>query len=358
MSGHAIDASTLALWRFNDVSGSTLPDASGNGYDMTIVGGTPTTVTGITGGNGRTLTSSIYAEIATPTPFINAFTGLTGWTVEAWVKRALTTGDTSRRYFFSCAGSFAGDVGTDNAVASCGLSTDGGPAIFWERNFNDSGSPSNGFNACDQAATGNHVPQGIWVHVAWRRNADSLGSSSTDFFYNGQLAVSFASKKTAGISTPIATHYAHIGRFYRSTNSEGWTGDVDEVRLSSVPRTDAEILSSFMRVYGSVPSGATPTISNLKPVDGGQVATFTPVSFDLTTSDAVPFLKTFVWAKYTGSDVVEMIYDGDAFTPYFSSSVVTATTKGKHFSVVRGNGGWPSQPQISISAVTTQGKVL
>jgi len=357
MSGHTIDADTLALWRANSVSGTTLPDATGNGYDMTIVGGTPATVAGITGGNGITLTSSIYAELATPTPFITAFTGLTGWTVEAWIRRALTTGDTSKRYFFSCAGSFSGDVGTDNAVASCGVATAGAPNIFWERNFNDSGSPSNGFNACDQVATGNHVPQGIWTHVAWRRNADSLGSSSTDFFYNGQLMHSFASKKTAGISTPITTHYAHIGRFYRSTNTEGWTGDVDEVRLSNIPRTDAEILASFMRVYGSSPSGATPTISNLYPADGGAMGKLTTLRFDVTTSDAVPFLKTFVWASFGDSDAVEMIYDGTAFTPFYASSAVTNTKGGKHFEVTRVN-GWPSKPRLSVSAVTTQGKVL
>jgi hypothetical protein len=359
-SGMEVDVSTVSLWRFNDVSGSTVPDAAG-GNDLTIVGGTPATVTGITGGNARTLTSTIYCEVATPSNIQSALTATgSGWTVEAWIKPDLGTGAADKQYLWSCTGSFSLDTGTDNCIGAGYISSNGNIGLFWERNFNNSGGSSNGFNALEAAVAQNIVPQGIWTHVAWRRNVPVSSQATTDFFVNGQLVTSFPSGYIASFSplTMGAGHYWHIGRFYRGTASEQWTDSIDEMRISNIARTDDEIRNSFQRVYGSVATGATPEITNLKPADGGQVSAFTPVSFDIITSDSVAFQKVFVWAKYASSDVVEMVYDGTAFTPFFASSSVTATTKGKHFSIVRGNGGWPSRPQISITAVTTQGKVL
>lgn len=360
-SGMLVDANTVSLWQFGLTSGSTVPDAVG-GNNLTIVGGTPATVTGITGnGDARTLTSSIYCEVATPSNIQSALTATgSGWTVEAWLKPNLGSGSTTRAYLWSCAGSFAGDTGTDNSIGSGSIATNGNPGIFWERNFNNSGVSSNGFNAMDTSVAQNIVPQGVWTHVAWRRNAPSGGQSTVDFFVNGELVTSFAAAYIAAF-TPLsigANHYWHIGRFYRGTASEQWAGTIDEMRLSNIARTNSEIAGSFQRVYGSVATGAVPEISNLKPADGGSLAPGTHVSFDITTSDSVAFQKIFVWATYADRDVVEMVYDGADFTPFFASSVVTATTKGKHFDLVRGNGGWPAKPQLSISAVTTQGQVI
>lgn len=81
---YVADSDTTALYHFNETSGTTLADDSGNGYHMTVDGSWNLNPEGVFGTTGATTYSSF--------PQVNAAdpNGLGTYTVEAWVKYLTT----------------------------------------------------------------------------------------------------------------------------------------------------------------------------------------------------------------------------------------------------------------------------
>lgn len=341
MALHTIDANTFALYDFNEASGTTLGDVSGNGRDMTWVG-SPTVIAGLSG-NARTLNGSTqYAELLSDANWRTLFTASTGWTIEAWVRIPLASGGTSRQYFFSNAGSFSGETLANNSLCSTIMTNGGGYGIFWE-----SGS---GTNSIDQQNDDRALGQGRWSHIAWRRNAGTP-TATTDVFINGQLVRSYSAATLAAGGTDAA-QYNHIGRFYRSSSTSSWAGDIDEIRISNTPRTNSEIDTSYRAGLGI--SATAPTISNLSPSDGTHISSSRTISFDVTLTDVGGLAKTMIWAEYSNG-LSELVCEGVSFAPAFrEDSTAVAITNGYTYTLSR-RGGWPYGPSISVSAISVGG---
>lgn len=365
-SGHVVDANTVALWQFGGTSGTTVPDIGTNALDLTTVG-SPTTEAGITG-NGNALilngtSSYAWRSYAVSDPIYSTFVSTTGWTIESWTKRTGgADGGYIRSYFFGASGSFPGETGTDNAICCFGQGALGSFHFFWERNFNDSGAASNAFNAMDIDVNFRYIPMSTWVHTAVRRSNGSftgIGFQATvDFFINGILTYTSPAKYIAGVGTPLTTPKLAIARFHADSSLSSWSGSVDEVHVSNIARSDAYIKANALRPFGGGSGGGVnPTISNLTPAAGSALHPTSKISFDVTVSDNTPFRKIFLSATTDSSDIHELIWDGTAFTPFYTGSTITTANNGYHFDIRRNN-GWTGRPKISVSAVTTQGGSL
>jgi len=343
MSRMITDANCFAHYYFDEASGTTLADSSGNGRDMTLVG-SPTVIAGLNG-NARTFNGTTqYAEVISDANWRTLFGA--AWTIEAWIKQPVATGGTSRMYLFSNAGSFSGETLADNCLAAVINSPCGGYGVFWENGA--------GVNGIDQFSANCAVGQGQWAHMAWRRNAASGGSAVVEIFVDGRKIVTYSAATVAAGGTSAA-QYNHIARFYRDNSGSSWSGTIDELRISNIARSDAEILESYTRGIGG--GTGAPTLSNLSPADGQRIAPSQAISFDVTCADAAGLAQTLVWVTYA-SGLVELACEGTSFTPPFrGESTTVAISNGYTYSLKR-RGGFPLAPRISISAINYGGLEL
>lgn len=111
--------------------------------------------------------------------------------------------------------------------------------------------------------------------------------------------------------------------------------------------SDGNVLSQTVGTWTSAanppPAAAGPTIQNIVPASGTQLATVnTPVAFQVF-DDSPSIEAVLIWVKYTNDHRRFIVYDGSAFVApfdtYSTREVVSATTW--NFSV-RPLGGWPA----------------
>lgn len=232
--GSGIDANTMGMWHMDDVSGN-LVDDSVNGNDLTVNG---TVAYGTTGQFGTAVTvddSGDYAEIAD-----NAHTGLdiTGSiTLEAWVNRASATGE---RYIIRKWG--------NGGNRSYYLSVDiAGRLNFVLRSGGSQGTVTTGIGS---------LPNGAWHHVA-----ATYDGSTMRVFVDGTLAGS--TSYSSGINNGNAAF--QIG----SPLLVGFSGSVDEVRVSDIARWTSDFTPEAAAYGGGLPT-IEPTIqpaSSFEPTD-------------------------------------------------------------------------------------------
>lgn len=89
-------------------------------------------------------------------------------------------------------------------------------------------------------------------------------------------------------------------------------------------------------------------ITNLQPGLDEEIAPNTPLSFDVL-DPVIEQLRVFVWAVYTGTGVVEMVYDGSNFSAQYSFSEINSITGGRRFTVQRVS-GWPEVPELRVDS--------
>lgn len=228
--GYSRDASTTALWRFDTSTGASVTDDVG-AYPLTLVG-SPAVVAGVFG-NARTFTASgTYGTFTADNALKTIMAG--EWTVEAIVRHPYSWVGTSTRYFFSVAGTDAGETNAENSLGSVGYNSDGAGTAMWE-----SGA---GVNSMDQISSRPIVGAGTFHYVAWRKRL-SAGNYLVDFIVNGVLVTS-----TTAVATSAGGANA-VGRvaIYGSSNSTSgaWAGDINQIRVSSVARTLTELAEPF-----------------------------------------------------------------------------------------------------------------
>ena len=97
-------------------------------------------------------------------------------------------------------------------------------------------------------------------------------------------------------------------------------------------------------VRGSAPLYASePVVSSLFP---SAVLRDTPIVFSVT--EVGTERKPFVTVQFGGSDLVEVVYDGEAFTGFYRGySGIWAVTGGYGFSILR-SAGWPTTPTVRV----------
>ncbi len=211
----------VGYWRFNEGSGATTADASGNGNTGTITAATWTS------GSPDTTTSLSFSGasqyVRVPTSSSLNFTS--AFTIEAWIRSADPSSD---RAIVVKRGS--------GSQAIYGLWTSGGRLYCEVKNSNRSNTTS---------LLGNTVlSAGTWYHVALRR--DAVGEVS--LWVNGvkQTATSVVS----GVVNPPEDLY--IGHHTYSA-SQDFNGLIDEVRIHNRALDPAE--------FNLPPSGMSKTAS-------------------------------------------------------------------------------------------------
>lgn len=136
-----------------------------------------------------------------------------------------------------------------------------------------------------------------------------------------------------------------------------WLGHLDDMRISSVRRSPAEILASFEA--GALGGGDTspPIVTNMAPVPG-EVTKNDQISFDVT--DVSPgTVLIVIHLKYTSSTETIVVHDGAEFKPPFDTvdSSRVAIADGYTYTV-RPSGGWTGGFLLEVLAVDGDGNLL
>jgi hypothetical protein len=231
------------MFRFNEASGNAL-DSTANAFHLTQTG-TVTAVTGQVGGGRRVTTTSQGFSRAGDAGADTTFRG--DITAECWVFWEGSAG-TNSMYLFSYATA---------AHTSCFFDiygVGGIPRAIWH-------SGATGTLMVTLTSTG-VVPPSVWTHVAYRRRIVSATAAYVDFFINGQIA------STIG---PVLPPHATTGgtgtwRAHQNITAAISQGIMDDLRISNVARSNAEILANYESSKYSVRavSGSTPSQQRLR----------------------------------------------------------------------------------------------
>jgi hypothetical protein len=225
------DSNTLALWHFDEGSGGSAADSSGNGATLTPVG------TNWSGGKfdaGQSLngTSSKYA-------YINDYAALHTQTptVEAWVNLTSNVSQTI------VADSIRGAYGDGRGFS---LSTTASGKLGFQV-----GNASGTWKSVTGSTT---LPTGSWIHIAGSYDGTNLRvflNGNQDGINNiGTVTISYAD---AGSGGPNPSAF-YIGVSHNNNNSAPnfaadlvapLNGIIDEVRVSNVARDGAGLLAYY-----------------------------------------------------------------------------------------------------------------
>lgn len=199
----------------------------------------------------------------------------------------------------------------------------GNGAIRWHSEFNvDADSIRTG--------TPGVIPMSGTFHLALRRNPTISGSHSVDVFVNG------VNVDTITSITPFNGGDAGAQRFYigygeYETGSPMY-GIMDDIRVSDIPRTDDEIMQSYLRGIGISNVG----LSVISP-DIGSI---------IQPSDAIQLLATSEIDTIDNIDVhysdgsTENAYTASSFTAGFNSGSSLNNNDGDVTIILERNDGW------------------
>lgn len=223
-------AAFVALWHLDEGTGSTSVDSSLNNKTLTLNGAPLPTWT--SGRIDRGLDfdgSQNYAVTPTLFPWRNA-TNTNSWTVEFWFKTSSNVG-----YLFQVANAAAPSASAFDA--SIGWHSTSGNLTFEVRR--NSGGTQYMATAAQSYADGN------WHFVAARLNATAmtLYVDGTNVASNTGVTASLARRYTSAIYAWIGaanTLTSNVGNGSRFSNA-----DIDEVRISSVAYSDAQIRQHY-----------------------------------------------------------------------------------------------------------------
>ena len=223
----AVDGSTHALWRCDEVSGTTAADSGPNSY--TFTGTTGINLNGPYKAartfNGAQLMSS--ASTLTPRTVI-----LGEWTFEALVNMtAIATAPAILEY----AGTTV-NLQADNTLVMIGIFSTGVPFIFWETGA-----------GVDTLITPPVIskylfPVGVPAVLSITKKLRSGSDYAYTFFVNGLPL--WTSSNTALPDGGTSGNMKWILGSDGKSAFDRWVGDIDSVHFSSVARSDAYILAN------------------------------------------------------------------------------------------------------------------
>jgi hypothetical protein len=219
---------TLAYWPMDDVSGATITDISGSGFNLTV-SGTANIIDGKVN-RARDFGGTGTATVAGSAPATAALVGL--WTVDFWLLAPYGDGVVL---------SYGGptEILADNILLEVGVASE---RVFWRWEY-DAGVDQ-GFTQSTGPAIGSFA-NGCYITV--RKSA----ADRVDLFINGEFVQSWS-----GI---VASNGGSAGAWYVNRSAEGgsqYDAAVDEIRVSTVVRTNDEIRRSYLRSKGWVSNGA------------------------------------------------------------------------------------------------------
>lgn len=252
------DGDTLAFWPLQDPADHV--DVSRNGYHINSERATTgatlgTTIFGVSGpifplstSICRELTGSASDQGSVParSELIELFLGNNEYTVELWVN---TLEETSQIALIDIGG--GGESLDQNFALSFRITALDELVVFFETGAgSDTTLTSQPYRADIPRETSR------WTHLALRKRAVSGTQSEWDFFVDGQFF------ETVGpADDPIATGFENESTYFVTIFGDG-EYQVSDTRISSIARTDEEILESFTRgvgeAIGPAADGSTP----------------------------------------------------------------------------------------------------
>ncbi len=215
--GFCVDASTVALWRFDELFGQTLHDASGNGRDLTLgptIAVEDTDPSRTVGKFGLALhfdsTSLQYASGDGSNSFPS-----NQLTAELWYRPTGGNGIDGGAQVFTA------------GVLTCAMTT------YTETNkIHFAVGNGDDWSYVNAEVPGSDLDDGAWHYLAMTYDGSTLAA-----YVDGQLVD--AQPFTTSLGSP--SDYKVGGR-YQNTYLDGW---LDEVRLSDVARSAQEIQTTW-----------------------------------------------------------------------------------------------------------------
>jgi hypothetical protein len=336
---HALDASTLVLWRLDEAPSARDDGPLGLhacdmlGSNTTHNRSWPTMSGGLIsdGGRGR-LCNGAALWIGYDDTIRDAL--LDDFTWEGWVTlhgASTATGTAGRWAMWNSGLATAGTAQRNNGFAFEVMTMSESRYL---RALVEHGSGSSAGSAPTSVES---IEVGVPVHLAFRKTMTGA-TWTADFFVNGVNVYT-----EAGLTNYDGGDDVRYG-YYLGQNSNGSPiyGVFDDVRISDIARSDAEILESYRRGAG----GIDPVIGAPTPAEGA-IDQGDAVEFDVTDADgglvttSVRIVATYGADNPTGAAYTEAVYEGGAFKGAFLGvSARASITDGYTFTVDRG--GWPS----------------
>jgi concanavalin A-like lectin/glucanase superfamily protein/galactose oxidase-like protein/Big-like domain-containing protein/IPT/TIG domain-containing protein len=288
----------VAAYSFNEGSGTTVTDLSGNNLNGTIVGATWTTA----GKYGNALSfngTSNYIDLGNP-----ALLRLTGsMTIEAWIQATANPPDDGQIIAKSDGqGGWQFKTSPDTGAETFGIAVTG-----------SSGSATQRYSTTVRALN-------TWYHVAGVYNA---ATGTMDFYVNGVLSTGVlrgaSPIPTAQVDEAVNVNIGRrIGGYY-------FAGIIDEIRIYNRALSQVEIQTDMSTpLSGSAPPPDTtpPTVSMTAPASGTTVSGTTTISANASDNIAVAGVQFLLDGANLGSEVTT--------SPYNFQWNTSTTTAGLH----------------------------
>jgi len=285
----------VAAYSFNEGSGTTVTDVSGNSLNGTIVGATWTTDAKY----GKALSfngTSSYVDLGNP-----ALLQLTGsMTVEAWIKAAANPSDDGQIVAKSNGSGWQLKTSPDTGSQTFGMQVTGPSGVSAQR------------------YTTTIRSLGVWYHVAGVYDA---AAGTLSLYLNGVLDNGTLRNAVATVQTNASVN-VNIGR---RTGGFYFNGIIDEVRIYNRALSATEVQTDMVTPVGGTPPPpdlTPPTISITAPVNGATVVGTTNITVNANDNVGVAQVQYLLDGSNLGTPVVSA-----PFTLQWNSAT---TTLGPH----------------------------
>ncbi len=303
----------IGYWRFDEASGTSAADASGNNRTATLVNGASFALGGMTGNAVMLDGVNDYVNLGTLGLSANA-------TLSMWMRATATSGD--RRLL----GQLTGGTTQAGALAIAPNGAAAGSLWVW-----DGGS-------WRQLAPGNSIPINTWVHL-------------TVTFAGGTATAYVNGAAVGGQSSAFSFAAANAGLGGKFLNQYGnpFVGLLDDVRVYSQALTAAEAIELYNTSNPS-PDSTFPQVSVTAPTAGATVSATIQVEASASDNVGVVGVQFLVDGTAIGSE--------DTSAPYATSWTTTTTGNGDRTLTARardaaGNVTTSSPVVVTVDNVTT-----
>lgn len=272
----------VAHWRFDEGSGTTASDNSGNGNTGTIHGATWVDGMTINGATGKGLSFDGTDDFIYKDTGVSGIGGTDKMTLEAWIKRGTTSSDGA-----ICT------VGDYDAYQFLQLIIRGDDKI--QATFGNDASTAHMQFWTDNTLTDTTN----WHHIVATYDAGTIHIYVDSVDWAGTHSGTWA----GNVVSP--TIYLRIGNTYYSGNIHHFNGIIDEVKIYNDARSPAEILADYQAIAG------TPTAPTLTPA----------------SDIAANALPTLTWTSVSGAAWYHVQIDDDAgFSSLVDDNTLTTNT--------------------------------
>lgn len=265
-----ISTGLIAHYSFDDISGATAPDSSGNGYDGTITGSATTTAGAV--GNALTFDGS-DDTVDIPHQLLSS-----------------QTPDFSYSFYFKA------DAGGDDsqyllAQASSGTNNNDCFSVAYDNTAESLKVLTT--NAGQNARITSDIDASVWTHIAVTH---SYATNESKLYINGVAQTGYA----MSCSQALAAQFL-LGRSPYSGYNQQLQGSLDEVRIYNRILDDADI-------YDLATEGDTNSVSITTPTEGTVVRGSTTLEASVSGSPSISTLQYYANGEALGSPLTDAPY--------------------------------------------------